>query len=157
AVAAVVGPVGGGSHSTAAEAEALFAEAPALSGLSYEDLLGLSTAAVPLALAPGANLTLNGPDEALLLISGVIAMPDGQELGRGTLIGPAGVDHPGTVAVARTPVRVFVLPAVSGLPLLLGATPRAVADSEARLPGRAPVFGVHPPVAYPPLAGPPGP
>jgi putative peptide zinc metalloprotease protein len=44
-----------------------------------------------------------------------------------------------------------VLPALGGLPLLLGDPPAPVVG-----PGVAPAFGVHPPSGYPPLAGPPG-
>src|SRR5262249_31881955 len=47
-----------------------------------------------------------------------------------------------------------VLPAVAGLPLLLGGRPRSANGAE---PHRAPVFGIHPPSEYPPLAVPPGP
>ncbi|HEX6869584.1 MAG TPA: M50 family metallopeptidase, partial [Micromonosporaceae bacterium] len=160
ALASVVGPAGvrGDEFGQAAEAEALFADAPALAGLSYEDRLGLAAVAVPVSLAPGAAVALRGADDAIVLASGVVATPDGQELGRGTLIGPAGVDAPAPVAVTRTPVRSFGLPAVGGLPLLLGASPgRLLAESAGRAPGRPPSFGVHPVQAYAPLAVPPGP
>jgi len=161
AVAAAVGPLGGGMggpFGTAAEAEALFAESPALSGLSYEDKMGLASVAVPVSVAPGASVLLNGPDDAVVLASGVIATPDGQELGRGTLIGPSGEQRPGAVALARTPVRLFSLPAVNGLPLLLGTPVGALlAEAQGRAPGGPPVTGVHPMQAYPPLAGPPEP
>src|SRR5690606_5450877 len=64
----------------------------------------------------------------------------------------------GLVATARTSVRAFSIPAVSGLALLLGTPAGALAaDAAGRAPGRAPVTGVHPPAAYPPLAPPPGP
>jgi putative peptide zinc metalloprotease protein len=132
AVAATVGPIAdrvvysaGGGEATVAEAEALFAESPAMSGLSYEDKLGLAAVARPVSLPPGATLALSGPDEAILIASGVIATPDGFQLGRGTLVGPAGEELSGAVAVARTTVRLFTLPAVSGLPLLLGTHRRA--------------------------------
>ena len=42
------------------EAEALFAEAPALAGLSFEDRLGLAGAAKPITLAPGEPVVLSG-------------------------------------------------------------------------------------------------
>src|SRR5690606_38565565 len=77
---------------------------------------------------------------------------------RGTMIGPVGGDFSGPVATARTPVRVFRIPAVSGLALLLGTPAGAfAADAAGSSPGRAPVTGVHPPAAYPPLSPPPGP
>jgi putative peptide zinc metalloprotease protein len=149
AVAALAGPagVGGGEYGTDAEVRALALDSPALAGLPHDDRVRLAAAAVPVSLAPGAPITLNGPDDAVVLASGVSVTPDGTELGRGTLIGPAGVEHPGAVATARTQVRLFSLPALAGSAPVTGA-------SEAR---RAPVFGVHPPAAYPPLASPPGP
>jgi putative peptide zinc metalloprotease protein len=160
-VNAAVGPVGGGvggSFGTAEEAEAVLAESPGMAGLSYEDLLGLASVAVPISLAPGATVTLSGPDDALVLASGTLNTPDGQHLGRGTMIGPVGEANFGAVAIARSAVRLFSLPAVSGLPLLLG-TPAGTltAEAEGRGPGRPPVTGVHPVGGYPPLASPPGP
>jgi len=163
AVASAVGPLSarirsGDAGATAAEAEALFAVAPALSGLSYEDRLGLAAAAVPLTLPPGATVALSGPNDAILLASGVIATPDGVQLGRGTLIGPAGVDLPGSVAVTRTPVRLLTLPAVSGLPLLLGVSPhKLAAESVGFTAGTSPLAGAHPRNGYPPLLAPPVP
>src|SRR5262249_49720774 len=68
AVPAALGPIGG-SFGTAAEADAVFAESPALIGLSHEDRLGLASVAVPISLAPGAPVTLSGPDGALVLAS----------------------------------------------------------------------------------------
>src|SRR6185369_5382644 len=157
AVTAALGPIDG-SFGTAAEADAVFAESPALAGLSQEDRLGLASVAVPVALAPGAPVMLSGPDNALVVASGTVDTPDGQHLGRGTLIGPVGQPTHGAVAAARSPVRLFSLPAVSGLPLLLG-TPvgTLTAQADGRGPGRPPVTGVHPVAAYPPLAVPPGP
>jgi putative peptide zinc metalloprotease protein len=164
-VAATLGPVAGGLATTAgkglgtvAEAETLFAESPALSGLSQEDRLGLASVAQPVLLAPGERVTLAGADDAVVLASGVIATPDGQSLGRGTVIGPAGVVHPSPVAVTRTPVRLFRVPAVSGLALLLGTSVSTLAaEADGRAPGRPPITGAHPVMAYPPLAVPPGP
>ncbi|MGE5828306.1 MAG: hypothetical protein ACM30G_08060, partial [Micromonosporaceae bacterium] len=155
AVAAAVGPIGAtlGSGSVV-EAEALFTESPALAGLPAADRLGLAAAAQPVNLAPDAPIELRGPDDAIVLAAGIITLPAGDDLGRGTLIGPAGGDHPGAVAHARTPVRLFRVPAVSGAALLLGA---AGPSTEPMSAGTAPVFGVHPPHAYPPLAVPPGP
>jgi putative peptide zinc metalloprotease protein len=146
------------SQGTASEAERLFAEAPALAGLSYEDRLGLARVAGPISLTPGAPVGLDGGDMALLIAAGVIVTPDGQELGRGTMIGPSGDDFHGVIATARTPVRLFSVPAVGGLPLLLGiSASRLTAEAEGRAPGRPPIFGVHPTQGYPPLAVPPGP
>jgi putative peptide zinc metalloprotease protein len=68
------------------------------------------------------------------------------------MIGPAGEQLTRPVAIARTPVRVWHLPAVAGLPLLLGSAAPAGPSG----PGQAPGFGVHPPAGYPPLAAPPG-
>jgi len=184
-IAATVGPIAAGAglgFGTAHEAEQLFAEAPALAGLSTEDRMGLAQVAVPVSLAPGAPVTLTGAQDVVVLAAGTVVTPSGQELGRGTLIGPIGEDLPptgdqppggqdpgeqagegdpsgvGRVATARTPVRLFQLPAVAGLPLLLGASAGSlVAAQSGRSPGRPPVAGVHPPSGYPPLAVPPGP
>jgi putative peptide zinc metalloprotease protein len=158
AVTVALGRVGGGSFGTSAEAEAAFAASTALTGLSHEDRLGLSSVAVPISLAPGATLSLSRPDEALVLTAGTLETFDGRRLGRGTLIGPVGQPIRRPVAVARSAVRLFSLPTVSGLPLLLG-TPVGLltAQAEGRGPGRPPVTGVHPVSSYPPLAIPPGP
>jgi len=157
AVSGAIRPVGG-NFGTAAEADAVFAESPALAGLSHEDRLGLASVAVPIALAPGAGVTLPGPNDALVLASGTVETPDGQQLGRGTLIGPVGQTSTATVAVARSAVRMFALPAVSGLPLLLGTPVGALRNQpNGRDPGRPPVTGVHPVASYPPLSVPPGP
>jgi putative peptide zinc metalloprotease protein len=143
---------------TAQEADQLLAEAPAFAGLSTEDRMGLAAAARPVSVAPGGTIQLRGPDEAIVIASGVVSTPDGQQLGRGTLIGPAGVADAGGVAVARSQARLFSLPAVSGLPLLLGTPVGALtAEAEGRAPGRPPTSGVHPKQSYPPLAVPPGP
>jgi putative peptide zinc metalloprotease protein len=73
------------------------------------------------------------------------------------MIGPAGEENLGAVAVTRTPTRLFVLPASGGLGLLLGRGVFGGAGGQWNGAGQAPVFGVHPPVAYPPLSVPPGP
>jgi putative peptide zinc metalloprotease protein len=112
----------------------------------------------PVTMVPGSALFLPGPNDAVVLASGVLAMSDGFELRRGAMIGPVGEDLPGAVAVARTPARAWALPAVAGLPLLVGARAAALADAgPSSGPGRAPSFGAHPPGEYPPLAAPPGP
>jgi putative peptide zinc metalloprotease protein len=153
AVAGAVGPLHGPAPAERADLEALLSEAPAFVALSQEDRLGLVSRARPLALPPGAPLILPGPSDAVVVSSGVVALPNGIELRRGTLIGPVGEELPGAVAVARTPTRTWTLPAVAGLPLLIGARPSASSFG----PGRAPSFGAHPPGGYPPLAAPPGP
>jgi putative peptide zinc metalloprotease protein len=155
AVVAAVGPLPGPPPADWADAEALFADAPALQGLSAEDRMGLISAARPANLPPGAPVMLNGPMDAVVIESGVIALPDGTELRRGTLIGPIGEGAGGTVATARTPTRLWTLPALSGLPLLLGGSTVAAAGSADA--GAPPAVGVHPLSGYPPLAAPPGP
>ena len=67
-------------------------------------------------------MILPGPTHAVVVESGVIAMPDGVELRRGTLVGPVGDGSPGMVAQTRTPVRLWVIPDASDLPPLVGAT-----------------------------------
>ncbi|HEY7223225.1 MAG TPA: cyclic nucleotide-binding protein [Micromonosporaceae bacterium] len=160
-VAATVGPVAqsaGLGFGTAGEAEQLFAEAPGLAWLSTEDRLGLATVAVPVSLAPGAPVTLASGDSAVVVAAGIVDTPDGQQLGRGTLIGPVGEEYTDPAATARTPVRMFSIPAVSGLALLVGTSAAALAsDLAGTAPGRAPVSGLHPPASYPPLAAPPSP
>ena len=143
---------------TVAETVALLAEAPSLAGLTFEDRLGIASAAHPVALAAGEPVVLGDAETAVIIAAGVLELPDGSAYGRGTVIGPTGEDGTSEVAYARTPAHVLVLPAVSGLPLLLGASEHALrAEAEGREPGRAPAFGVHPPAAYPPMAVPPGP
>ncbi|BCB81742.1 hypothetical protein Pflav_081520 [Phytohabitans flavus] len=96
---------------------------------------------------------------ALVIATGVVVLPDGTELRRGTMIGPMGHPMDEPVAYARTHVRLWTIPAVSGLPLLLGASPAgAAAEPTPVVQGQAaPATGVHPAADYPPLASPPGP
>jgi len=157
AVATAIGPLPGPPPTDRAAAEALFAETPALWGLSVEDRMGLVCHARPVALPPEAPVQLHGPNDALVLESGVIALPDGTELRRGTMIGPVGGKPPEAVAVTRSPARLWVVPAVVGLPMLLGAAPAAVTMDTAASHGTVPAAGVHPTADYPPLAAPPGP
>ena len=155
AVAGMAGPLRGPAPTERAEAEALFDETPALAALGDDERLALITTAWPVDLAPGAAVILPGPTHAVVVDSGVVALPDGMELRRGTLIGPVGDGDPGMVAQARTPVRVWVLPDASGLPPLLGSGQRAPGTRPVA-PGRtAPGVGTHPAGAYPPLAAPP--
>ncbi len=156
-VATVVGPLPGPPPQDRAEAEALFADTPALAGLAVDQRLALIASAHPVDLDPGAPVILPGPTHAIVVESGVIAMPDGIELRRGTLVGPVGDGSPGAVAQTRTPVRLWVVPDASDLPPLVGATHRpgspmpVVAVNGGLRPG-APARD-----AYPPLAVPPGP
>jgi putative peptide zinc metalloprotease protein len=141
-----------------AEVDAFLAQTPALAGLSVEDRLGLATAARGVQVAPGTPITLDGDDGAKVIVSGWAVMRTGENAGRGALIGPGAHDKAIEVGRARTPVNLLVLPAVSGLALLLGASASGLqAEAAGRGAGRAPAFGVHPPAAYPPLAVPPGP
>jgi putative peptide zinc metalloprotease protein len=158
AVVTAVGPLPGPPPADWDDAELLYSEAPALQGLSPEDRMGLISASRPQNLPPGAPVVLTGPTDAVVIESGVIALPDGTDLRRGTLIGPIGEGAGGTVATTRTPTRLWTLPALSGLPLLLsratGVAPPPPTGSDA---GAPPAVGVHPLGAYPPLAAPPGP
>jgi putative peptide zinc metalloprotease protein len=163
AVAGVVGPLPGPPPVERAELENLFAETPALAALSDEDRLGVLTRARPLALPPGAPVLLTGPADAVVVASGVLVLPTGAELRRGSMIGPYGDGLPGHVATARTAARVWTLPAVAGLPLLVGV---GAGVGGAGVGGAgvgwsagagAPAFGAHPLADYPPLASPPGP
>jgi len=152
-VASVVGPLPGPPPQDRAEAEALFADTPALAGLAVDQRLALIASAHPVDLEPGAPVILPGPTHAVVVESGVIAMPDGVELRRGTLVGPVGDGSPGMVAQTLTPVRLWVLPDASDLPPLVGATHRPGSP----MPVGALRPGAPAPEAYPPLAVPPGP
>jgi len=155
-VATVVGPLPGPPPADRAEAEALFADTPALAGLAGDARLALIASAHPVDLEPGAPVILPGPTHAVVVESGVIAMPDGVELRRGTLIGPVGDGSPGMVAQTRTPTRLWIIPDASDLPPLVGAPGQSVAPA-AGADGAAAARGVHSAGAYPPLAAPPGP
>ncbi|OJF11553.1 cyclic nucleotide-binding protein, partial [Couchioplanes caeruleus] len=154
AVASVVGPLPGPPPADRAEAEALFADTPALAGLAGDERLALIASAHPVDLEPGAPVVLPGPTHAVVVESGVIAMPDGVELRRGTLIGPVGDGSPGEVAQTRTPARLWIVPDAADLPPLVGA-PTRLAGPETGRAGAA--TGVHSAGVYPPLAAPPGP
>jgi putative peptide zinc metalloprotease protein len=153
-VASVIGPLPGPPPVDRAEAEALFADTPALSGLAGDERLALIASAHPVDLEPGAPVVLPGPTHAVVVESGVIAMPDGVELRRGTLVGPVGDGSPGTVAQTRTPVRLWVIPDASDLPPLVGSSVHAAGGPAES--GQA-ASGVHSAGVYPPLAVPPGP
>ncbi|WP_189112773.1 cyclic nucleotide-binding protein [Pilimelia terevasa] len=174
AVAAAMSPLPEAGAAERTEAEALFADTPALEWLPEEDRFGLAAAAAPVFLNPGQPVTLTPDRDAVVIASGEVTLPDGRGLRRGTLIGPLG-DGPETeVAVARTPVRLWSLAVQAGAPLLvsaaLGAPPADPRDpAPAPAPraftgggivaadGAAPRFGPHPTTGYPPLAAPPGP
>jgi putative peptide zinc metalloprotease protein len=158
-IASAVGRLPGPAPADRAEVESLFADTPALDGLPAEDKIGLIAQARPTALEPGAPVVLPAAHAALIVGTGTVTLPDGTELRRGTMIGPMGYPVEEPVAHARTHVRLWTIPAVSGLPLLLGASPaRAAAEPAASAgPRRAPTAGVHPGTDYPPLASPPGP
>ncbi len=154
-VSTVIGPLPGPPSAERAQAEALFDDTPALTGLSADDRLGLLSNATVLDLEPGAPVHLPGPTHAVIVESGVIAMPDGTELRRGTLIGPVGEGVPGVIAQTRTPVRLWMLPDALGLPPVVGGYGRG-AESAPPV-GATPKAGLYPRTGYPPLAVPPGP
>jgi putative peptide zinc metalloprotease protein len=153
-VATVVGPLPGPPPADRAEAEALFADTPALAGLAGDARLALIASAHPVDLEPGAPVILPGPTHAVVVESGVIAMPDGVELRRGTLVGPVGDGNPGMVAQTRTPVRLWVIPDASDLPPLVGSPGHVASGPTGNGPAAS---GVHSAGVYPPLAVPPGP
>ncbi|HZN19571.1 MAG TPA: cyclic nucleotide-binding protein [Micromonosporaceae bacterium] len=182
AVTAAVGPLPGPNLVDRAEVEELLDLTTAFAGLSDEDRLGLVSGAKLLVLSPGDPVELVRPEDALIISSGYVTLGDGSELRRGTLVGPVGEALAGPVATARTPARAWLLPAVSGLPLLVGGAAagpgRAGGVAGGAGPaggaagwaggapgpvgasgrdGRRPAAGAHPVAAYPPLAAPPGP
>ncbi|WP_433827141.1 cyclic nucleotide-binding protein [Actinoplanes sp. CA-015351] len=153
-VSTLIGPMPGPPPEERAEAEALFADTPALAGLEDDQCLALIGGAYPADLEPGVPVVLPGPTHAVVVESGVIAMSDGTELRRGTLVGPVGDGSPGAVAQTRTPVRLWIIPDASILPPLVGGRGPGAPMPSLR-PG-APV-AVRPGAAHPPLAVPPGP
>jgi putative peptide zinc metalloprotease protein len=100
----------------------LFDETPALDRLSAEDRLGLASVARPVNLPPGAALALPGAEDAAIVVSGLLVRTDGAQIRAGSLLGPTGVHSTAPVGQARTAVRAWTLPAVGGLPILLGGT-----------------------------------
>ena len=156
-VATVIGPLPGPPPGDRAEAEALFADTPALAALAHDERLALIAAAHPVDLEPGAPVILPGPTHAVVVESGVIALPDGVELRRGTLVGPVGDGSPGMVAQTRTPVRLWVMPDASVLPPLVGAPHHTGAPPPVSRGRAVSASGVHGAGVYPPLAAPPGP
>ncbi|MFI6077033.1 cyclic nucleotide-binding protein [Actinoplanes sp. NPDC051343] len=156
-VATVVGPLPGPPPDDLLEAEALFADTPALAALAVDQRLALIASAHPVDLEAGAPVILPGPTHAVVVESGVIAMADDIELRRGTLIGPVGDGSPGMVAQARTPVRLWVVPDASDLPPLVGATHRPGSSIPVVSVRGALAPSVVSPDSYPPLAVPPGP
>jgi putative peptide zinc metalloprotease protein len=153
----VVGPLSGPPPTDRAEAEALFADTPALAGQAHDERLALIVGAHPVDLEPGVPVILPGPTHAVVVESGVIATPDGVELRRGTLVGPVGDGDAGTVAETRTPVRLWVIPDASTLPPLAGAVGHVVAGPPRPAGPAATASGVHGAGVYPPLAVPPCP
>ena len=155
-VATVVGPLPGPPPNDRSEAEALFADTPALTGLAVDQRLALIASAHPVDLEAGAPVILPGPTHAVVVESGVIAMADDVELRRGTLIGPVGDGSPGMVAQARTPVRLWVIPDASDLPPLVGAThrpgsPMPVVSVKGTLTPSVVTPDTYPPLAVPPV------
>ncbi|GLY03526.1 cyclic nucleotide-binding protein [Actinoplanes sp. NBRC 101535] len=153
-VATVVGPMPGPPPQELAEAEALFADTPALAGLEEDQRLALIATAHPADLDAGAPVVLHGPTHAVVVEAGVIAMPDGIELRRGTLVGPVGEGSPGMVAQTRTPVRLWIIPDASSLPPLVGAYGPGTTMPTVRPSTPSPA---RPGATHPPLAVPPGP
>ncbi|HEU4422811.1 MAG TPA: cyclic nucleotide-binding protein [Pilimelia sp.] len=162
-VATAVGPLPGPPPADRAEADQLFAETPALAGLGVEERLGLVATARPMLVAPGDPVVLAGATDAVVVASGEVTMPNGGSLRRGSMIGPLGEDLAGTVAVARTPARLWTVAAVPGLSAGTlaaradGVAARVLGAVGVASPGIAPRAGAHPAADYPPLAAPPGP
>ncbi|MDP9797551.1 putative peptide zinc metalloprotease protein [Catenuloplanes nepalensis] len=153
AVATAIGPLPGPPPTDRAYAEALFDDTPALTGLSPEGRMGMLASARSSAVNPGEAVRLDGPTDAVIIESGAIVLPDGGELRRGTMIGPVGEGYPGPVAVARTPVRLWTIPAMAGASATFaGSSSFEGADR----PPLRPSVGVHSDGDYPPLAAPPG-
>src|SRR5690606_12743295 len=127
------------------EIEAAFSQTPGLSGLTEEERHELTLRARLASVPPDGPVPLPGPDEAVIVVAGVVVWPDGTELGHGSVILPSPRSQPGDLGIARSWTRLCVVPLVT----VLGAPPAPV--------GGRPRSGVHPPAAYPPLQIPPGP
>ncbi|HEU4421050.1 MAG TPA: M50 family metallopeptidase [Pilimelia sp.] len=155
-VAVAVGPLPGTPPVDRTEAEDLFAETPALEAMPAEDRLALATAATAVELGPGEPVYLKERNSAVVIGAGVIILPEGTALRRGTMIGPVDADLPDPVAYSRTHVRLWALPPVGRLPRLPGDSPVRTVGGVPVL-GGPPLTGAHPPRDYPPLAAPPGP
>ncbi|MEJ3743991.1 cyclic nucleotide-binding protein [Actinomycetes bacterium KLBMP 9797] len=141
-VADAIGRLPGPTPVERAEVETLFADTPALDGLPAEERIGLITQARPIVVEPGGPIMLPAAHAALIVASGTVALADGTELRRGTMIGPMGYPVPEAVAHARTQVRLWTIPAVPGMPLLLGAAPAAAAaEPSASATPRGPLVG----------------
>ena len=155
-VAGLVGGLPGPPPTDRAEAEDLFADTPALAALGADERLALITRAYPVDLAAGAPVELAGPTHAVVIDTGVIVLPDGMELRRGTLVGPVGEGEPGVVAEALTSVRLWFIPDASVLPTLVGDAQRTAGAFPVTAARSAPDTGLHPGGVYPPLEVPPG-
>ncbi|MFI5842800.1 cyclic nucleotide-binding protein [Catenuloplanes sp. NPDC051500] len=152
-IADAIGPLPGPPPADRRYAEALFDDTPALTGLSPEGRMGMLAAAHSSSINPGEPIRLDGPTDAVIVESGAIELPDGGELRRGTMIGPVGEGFPGAVAVARTPVRLWTIPAMAGASATFSGSP---SFEGADRPPLRPAVGVHSGGDYPPLAAPPG-
>ena len=150
---AVVGPLVTPVAVDPDEAQELLAESAALAGLPDEERAGLSAQMRPLALSPGEQLELAGPQEAVLVAAGTLAS-EGGEVRRGQLIGPAGPQE-AVRAQARSPVRAWVFPVMASLASAL-ARGRSAAPASASSSQVATV-GLHTAGGYPPLSRRPGP
>src|SRR5690606_1246017 len=128
------------------EVEAAFSQTPGLASLSEEERHELALRARLVSVPPDEVVPLPGPDEALVVVAGLVIWPDGTELGQGSVILPSPESRPGELGIARTWTRLCMVPLVT----VLGAPPPPVG-------GRGPRSGVHPSAAYPPLQIPPGP
>ncbi|GIJ47008.1 hypothetical protein Val02_38940 [Virgisporangium aliadipatigenens] len=137
-----------------AELEDLLDETPQFSTVSAEAYLGITARAQVVPLPPGAPLVLDGPADAALVAAGALQRYDGEEVRRGSVIGPFGNEGPGEAAVARTHVRVWRFPGLANVsPLPPAPHPLAGAGAVHAASGGG-VHSVRPPA---PLVVPPGP
>ncbi len=127
------------------EIESAFSQTPGLAELTDEERHELALRARLTSIPPDEHVPLPGPDEALVVVAGMVVWPDGTELGHGSVILPSPGSQPGELGVTRTWTRLCVLPLVT----VLGPPPAPA--------GGRPRSGVHPIEAYPPLQIPPGP
>jgi putative peptide zinc metalloprotease protein len=153
-VVTAVGELPSPAPADLAELEDLLDETPQFSTVSAEAYLGITARAEVVPLPPGAPLVLDGPADAALVAAGALQRYDGEEVRRGSVIGPFGNDAPGEAAVARTHVRVWRFPGLANVsPLPPGPHPLAGAGGvHAASDG-----GVHSVRAPAPLVVPPGP
>ena len=103
----------------AGEAEALL-ELPIFGSLTESERSAITSTMRPLDLTPQQSITLQDPDTALVVAAGIVQVRDDEERRPGELIGPPA--NGAIRAVARTPARLWALPASAGFRSIPGGS-----------------------------------